>query len=174
MPNIFSLLTGNRLCRALFMTVLVYLDHVSLLDVDTKELEALNLLHYSLVDKNGSMLSPHFPVVHSHFLSLDHVEGEMVILAPHGQVSDLFHMGGLIVVDEQAYHCCVVYKLNDGVMSAVLSGPRVEDQMCCYLPLPWGWPVSESSIQLQREVFSPKVLSLVMSFEGTMVLNAEL
>ena len=29
-------------------------------------------------------------------------------------------------------------------------------------------------IQLQWEVFSPRVLSLVMSFEGTMVLNAEL
>ena len=29
-------------------------------------------------------------------------------------------------------------------------------------------------IQLQREVFSPRVLSLLMSFEGTMVLNAEL
>ena len=29
-------------------------------------------------------------------------------------------------------------------------------------------------IQLQREVFSPRVFSLVMSLEGTMVLNAEL
>ena len=38
----------------------------------------------------------------------------------------------------------------------------------------WGWPVRESRIQLQREVFSPRVLSLAMSFEGTMVLNAEL
>jgi hypothetical protein len=31
-----------------------------------------------------------------------------------------------------------------------------------------------SRIQFQREVFSPRVLSLVMSLEGTMVLNAEL
>ena len=31
-----------------------------------------------------------------------------------------------------------------------------------------------SKIHLQREVFSPRVLSLVMSFVGTMVLNAEL
>ena len=35
----------------------------------------------------------------------------------------------------------------------------------------WGQPIR---IQLQREVFSPRVLSLVMSFVGTMVLNAEL
>jgi hypothetical protein len=31
-------------------------------------------------------------------------------MTPHCQVSDL-----LIVVSDQAYHCCVVSKLNDGV-----------------------------------------------------------
>ena len=38
----------------------------------------------------------------------------------------------------------------------------------------WGRPVRKSRIQLQREVFSPRILSFVMSFVGTMVLNAEL
>ena len=38
----------------------------------------------------------------------------------------------------------------------------------------WGRPVRKSRIQLQREVFSPRFLSLVMIFEGTMVLNAQL
>ena len=38
----------------------------------------------------------------------------------------------------------------------------------------WGRPVRKSRIQLQREVFSPRVLNLVMSFMGNMVLNAEL
>ena len=38
----------------------------------------------------------------------------------------------------------------------------------------WGQPVRKSRIQLQREVFSPRVLSFVMSFEGTRVLNAKL
>jgi hypothetical protein len=38
----------------------------------------------------------------------------------------------------------------------------------------WGRPFRKSRIQLQREVFRPKVLSFVMSFEGTVVLNAEL
>ena len=37
-----------------------------------------------------------------------------------------------------------------------------------------GQPVRKTRIHLQREVFSPRVLSLVLSFEGTMVLNAEL
>jgi hypothetical protein len=35
-------------------------------------------------------------------------------------------------------------------------------------------PVRKSSIQLQREVFSPRVLSVVTSLDGTMVLNTEL
>ena len=34
-----------------------------------------------------------------------------------------------------------------------------------------GWPVRKSWFQLQREVFSPRFLSLVMSFEDIMVLN---
>ena len=38
----------------------------------------------------------------------------------------------------------------------------------------WERPIRKSRIQLQREVFSPRVLSLVMSFEGTILLNAEL
>ena len=38
----------------------------------------------------------------------------------------------------------------------------------------WGQPGRKYRIQLQREVFSLKVLSLVMSLEGSAVLNAEL
>jgi hypothetical protein len=30
------------------------------------------------------VLGPHFPVVHHHLLCLDHIEGEVVVLAPHG------------------------------------------------------------------------------------------
>ena len=37
-----------------------------------------------------------------------------------------------------------------------------------------GRPVRKLRIQMQREEFSPRVLSLVMSFEGTILLNAEL
>ena len=72
--------------------------------MDTKELEALNLLHCSPVDENGGVLGPLFPVVLNHLLCLDHVEGEVVVLSPHAQVSDLLPIG-----------CLVVGKLNDGV-----------------------------------------------------------
>ena len=44
-------------------------------DVDTKELEALNLLHYGPVNENGGVLSPPFPIVHNHLLGLGYVEG---------------------------------------------------------------------------------------------------
>ena len=66
-------------------------------DVDTKELEALNLLHYNP----------------NHLLCLDHVEGEVVVLAPPGQVSDILPIGCLVVVGDQA--SCVIGKCNDGV-----------------------------------------------------------
>ena len=62
------------------------------------------------------MLSPPFPVVHNHLIYLSHVEGEVVVLAPHCQVSDL-PIGHLIIVGDQAYHCCVVGKLDDAVGS---------------------------------------------------------
>ena len=48
------------------------------------------------------------------FLCLDHVEGEVVVLAPPGQVSNLLPIGCLVVVGDQAYHCCAISKLNDG------------------------------------------------------------
>ena len=61
------------------------------------------------------MLGLPFPVGHNHLLCLDHLEGEVVVLASHGQVSDILPIGCLIVVGDQAYNCCVICKLNDGV-----------------------------------------------------------
>ena len=69
--------------------------------MDTKELEALNLLHDSPTNENGGVLGPPFPVVHNHLLCLGHVEGEVVVLAPHGQVSDLLPLGCLGFVGDQ-------------------------------------------------------------------------
>ena len=78
-------------------------------------------------------------------------------------------MCGHTVVGEQG--------VQEEIKHAPLKGPSVEDQHGrCVVAYPdhLGWPVRKSRIQLQREVFSPRVLSLVMSFVGTMVLNAEL
>jgi hypothetical protein len=140
--------------------------------VDTKELD---------------VLSPPFPVVHNHLLCLDHVEGEVVVLALHGQVSDLLPLCCLVIVGDQSYHCCVIGKLNDGVVvvpgRAVMSDQSVQEGTMLRISvadvlLPtlttWGRPVRKSRIQLQMEVFSTTVLNLVMSFEGTMVMNTDL
>ena len=63
--------------------------------------------------EDGGVLGPLFPVVHNKLLCFADIEREVVVLAPHCQFSDL-PIGRLIVVGEQAYHCCVVSKLNDG------------------------------------------------------------
>ena len=83
--------------------------------MDTKELETLEPLHYSPVDVNGGLFGPPFPVVHNQLLCLAHIEGEVVVLEPHCQFSDLLPIGHLLVGGDQAYQCGVVSKLNDGV-----------------------------------------------------------
>jgi hypothetical protein len=45
-------------------------------------------------------------MIHNQLLSLAHIEGQVVVLTPHCQVSDLCPIGCLIIV---------VSKLNDGV-----------------------------------------------------------
>ena len=76
--------------------------------------------------------------------------------------------------------------VQEGTKYTPLRGPSVEDQrgrrVVAY-PYHLGAARQDAittrgrpfrMVQLQREVFSPRVLSLVMIFEGTMVLNAEL
>uniref|UniRef100_A0A8C7F649 SWI/SNF related BAF chromatin remodeling complex subunit ATPase 2 n=1 Tax=Oncorhynchus kisutch TaxID=8019 RepID=A0A8C7F649_ONCKI len=70
-------------------------------DVDTKELETLDPLYYSPVDVNGGLFGLPFSVVHDQLLCLAQTEGEIVVLAPHCQFSDLLPVGCLIVVGDQ-------------------------------------------------------------------------
>ena len=66
----------------------------------------------------GAWFGPPFPVVHDQLLYLAHIEGEVVVLAPHRQFSDLLPIGCLVIallVIRPTYHCCIVSKLNDGV-----------------------------------------------------------
>ena len=51
--------------------------------MDTEELEALDLLHYSPLDVNSGVLGPPFPVVHDQLLCLDDVERERVLSWHH-------------------------------------------------------------------------------------------
>jgi hypothetical protein len=59
--------------------------------------------------------SVRFPVVHKQLLCLAHIEGDVVVLAPQCEFSDHLLIGRLLVVSDQAYHFCVISKLNDGV-----------------------------------------------------------
>ena len=54
-------------------------------------------------DVNGGVLAPPFPVVHHQLLSLADVDGEVVVLTPHCQVSDLLPVGCLFVIGDQSY-----------------------------------------------------------------------
>ena len=83
----------------------------------TKELETLHPLHYSPVDVNGGLFGPPFPVVNDYLLCLAHNEGEVVVLAPHCQVSDL-PVGCLI-------DCSLYYHMASGTdaPNLELTGP---------------------------------------------------
>ena len=114
MPNL--LLRRNRLCRALFTAVLVCSDHDILLVMWTpRKLKLLTRSTTDTLDVNRGLFVPPFHVVHNQLLSLAQVDGEIVVLAPHCQVSELLPIGCLIVVSDQAYHRRVVNNLNDGV-----------------------------------------------------------
>ena len=67
-----------------------------------KELETIAPLHYSTVDVNGGLSGPSFPEVHNKLLCFAHIEGEVVVLAPHCQFSDHLPIGRLIVGGDQA------------------------------------------------------------------------
>ena len=96
-----------------------------------------------------------FPVVHNHLLSLDHVEGKVVVLAPHGQVSDLLCM--LYMLSRRCWWSVVSSVVSSanlmscawpcshewtgstgGDWARTPEGPQCWGsvwQMCCYLPL---------------------------------------
>jgi hypothetical protein len=151
--------------------------------VYTEKHKALDPFHYSRVNVDGAVLGPPFPVVHDQLHCLADVEGEVVVLATH-------------IIGDQDYTTIVpsanlmmVLELCEATQSwvnreyrrtkhAPLRGPLVEGQCGrCVVGYPQYLgvsPIRESRIQLQREVFSPRVLSLVMSLDGATVLNAEL
>ena len=163
-------------------------------DVDPEEPEAAQTLHSSPVDGEGGVFySLSLPVVHDWLLRFADVEMEVVVLALRRQGSDLLSVGLLIVAGDQAYDSRVISKLYDGLelwvstqssvnreyrrglstqpWGAPVFRVRVEDVV---LPIrtTCGLPVRKFRIQSRRAMLSPRSLSLMTSFRGTMVLNA--
>ena len=187
-PNLFSLLTWKRLKNTLCLCG--PFQFVS--DVYASELETFPLLHCVPVDVDRGVLPLLFPEVQAHLLCFVDVECEVIFLTPHSEGPHLLPVGCLIV---GGYHYSVVCKHNDYVggvhghtvmgeqrvqeraENTPLWGPSVEDQrggdVVSYLHY-LGWPVRKSRTQLHRAGSRPWVSSLMMSLEGTMVLNAEL
>ena len=59
----------------------------------------------------GGLLPLLFPEVHDHLLCFVDVECEVIFLTSHSEGPHLLPVGRLVVVGNQAYHCCVVRKL---------------------------------------------------------------
>ena len=70
---------------------------------------------------NGDVLGPPFPVVHNQLLCLADIEGDVVVLAPHSQFSNLLHIGCLIVASRPTN---VVSSAN--LMMAIESGAATQ------------------------------------------------
>ncbi len=81
-------------------------------DVNAEELKAVYLLHRCLVDGDVCVISALSPEIHHQLLGLVDVEGEVVLLTPFSQGSHLLSVCHLIVVSDQAYHCCVISKFD--------------------------------------------------------------
>ena len=142
------------------------------------------------VDGDGGVLgSPSHPVVHNQLLSFAEVELEVVVLAPRCQGSHLLSVRRLVAVGDQADDGRVVSNLDDGVGAvcghAVMCEQREEERaehtaLGCAgvqssgIRTAWGLPVRKLRIQSQREVLSPRSMSVTASLEGTLGLNVEL
>jgi hypothetical protein len=99
--HFFSL---RRLLDLLHHTVCVGGRFQILSYVYTEELEAFHLLHYGPVYVDRGVLPLWFPEVHDQLLCFVDVEGEAIFLASLSQG---------VIVGNQAYYCCVIFKLDD-------------------------------------------------------------
>ncbi|XP_071217763.1 E3 ubiquitin-protein ligase RNF138-like isoform X1 [Salvelinus alpinus] len=110
-----------------------------------------------------------------------------VFLTPHSESPLLLPVSGLIVVGNQAYYCRVVCKLDDcvgGVHGHAVMGEQGVPEGAEHAPsevemlfptfTTWGQSVRKSRTQLHRTGLRRRSSILMMSLEGTMVLNAEL
>ena len=77
-------------------------------DVYAQELKTYYPLHYCPINVDRGVLPLLFPEVHNQLLCFVDVECEVIFLTPHSEGPHLLPVGRLVVVGNQAYHCCVV------------------------------------------------------------------
>ncbi len=81
---------------------------------------------------SGGVVNRVSPEVHHNLFCLTHIEGQVVCTTPFSQLCHFLSVVRFIVVADEAYHCCVISKLDDvvgaGLGSAVVSQQREEQQ----------------------------------------------
>ncbi len=86
-----------------------------LCDVYTQELGAVHSLHGRTIDGQRSMQRVHSPEVNNNLLCLLHIQREIVVTAPSGQVAHLAPVVCLISVVDETHHSRVIHKFNEEV-----------------------------------------------------------
>ncbi len=86
-----------------------------LCDVYTQELGAAHSLHGRTIDGQRSMQRVHSPEVNNNLLRLLHIQREIVVTAPPGQVAHLAPVVCLISVADETHHIRVIRKFNEEV-----------------------------------------------------------
>ncbi len=86
----------------------------------------LSTVELSMV--SGGVVNRVPPEVHHNLLCLTHIEGQVVCTTPFNQLCHFLSVGCFIIVADEAYHSCVICKLDD-VVGAEL-GSAVVSQQC--------------------------------------------
>ena len=81
----------------------------------TQEFGAAHSLHSHPVDGQWGVLGVRSPEVDNNLLGFLHIESEIVVSAPRGQLAHLVPVAGLIIFVDETHHSCVVRKLDKDV-----------------------------------------------------------
>ncbi len=92
-----------------------------------QELSAADSLHGWAVDGHWGVINRVSPEVHHNLFCLTHIEGQVVCTTPFSQLCHFLSVVHFIVVADEAYHCCVISKLDD-VVGAELGSAVVSQQ----------------------------------------------
>ncbi len=101
---------------------------------------AADSLHIRAVNGQWEVVNGVSPEVHHNLLCLTHIEGQVVCTTPFSQLCHFLFVGCFIVVADEAYHSCVISKLDDVVgaeLSSAVVGQQLEEQRAEHTAL-WG------------------------------------
>ncbi len=95
--------------------------------VHPQEFSAADSLHSRAVDGQWGVVNRVPPEVHHNLLCLPHIEGQVVCTTPFNQLCHFLSVWCFIIVADEAYHSCVIGKLDD-VVGAELGSAVVGQQ----------------------------------------------